>query len=163
MPTPIDTYLAKLDHPVARKSLTGLRAQLKKLLPKASEELSYGMPAFRLPNGKVAAGFAFFGKRCGYYPHSGSVVGKLKKDLAGFSTSKGGVTFPPEQPLPLAAVRALVRVRLAEIASTQPKGRKKAGKKKAGKKKLSKRAASALPARGRAARPGAPSSRRAGA
>jgi uncharacterized protein YdhG (YjbR/CyaY superfamily) len=135
MSTPIDTYLAKLDDATARKTLTELRAQLRRLLPKASEELSYGMPAFRLPSGKVAAGFAFFGKRCGYYPHSGNVVGKVTKELAGFSASKGGVTFPPGQPLPQAAVRALVRVRLAEIASPKPTGRRKAVKKKAVKKK----------------------------
>jgi uncharacterized protein YdhG (YjbR/CyaY superfamily) len=125
--TPIDDYLAKIANPAAKKALTALRSQLKKLLPRAAEELSYGMPAFRLENGKVAAGFAFFGRSCGYYPHSGNVVRKVRKELAGYDTSVGGVKFPPDKPLPQAAVKALVKARLAEIARAKP-ARKRATK-----------------------------------
>jgi uncharacterized protein YdhG (YjbR/CyaY superfamily) len=113
---PIDAYLARIENATARATLTQLRVQLRELLPTATETISYDMPAFRLPNGKVAAGFAFFGKSCGYYPHSGGVIPKLGALLDGYKATKGGITFPPDAPLPKKFVSALVRTRLAEIA-----------------------------------------------
>lgn len=121
--SPIDAYLASIEHAGARAVLTRLCAQLRELLPAATETIRYGMPAFRLPNGKVAAGFAFFGKNCGYYPHSGGVVPKLGALLDGYKTTKGGITFPPDAPLPKKIVRALVRARITEIAERQPKAK----------------------------------------
>jgi len=88
MPTAIDASLSPVRNLAAKKTLTVLRGQRKRLSPAATETLSYGMPAFRLADGKVAAGFASFGKRCGLYPHSGSVIPKLGKQLAGYQTSK---------------------------------------------------------------------------
>jgi uncharacterized protein YdhG (YjbR/CyaY superfamily) len=113
---PIEAYLARIDNAVARATLTRLHTQLRELLPSATETISYAMPAFRLPSGKVAAGFAFFGKNCGYYPHSGGVVPKLGALLQGYGKTKGGISFPPDTPLPKKIVSALVRARLAEIA-----------------------------------------------
>jgi uncharacterized protein YdhG (YjbR/CyaY superfamily) len=148
MSTPIDAYLTAIENAAARKTLGALRAQLRKLLPTAVETLSYGMPAYRLPNGKVAAGFAFFKQHCGYYPHSGRIVPKLRAELVGYETTTGGVTFPPDKPLPAAAVKALVKARLEEIASTAAtkKKAKKPAKKKA-KKKTTKTAAKRKPAK----------------
>lgn len=116
--SPIDAYLARIESAAARATLTRLCAQLRELLPMATETISYDMPAFRLPSGKVAAGFAFFGKNCGYYPHSGGVIPKLGALLDGYKTTKGGITFPPDAPLPKKIVSALVHARLAEIAET---------------------------------------------
>lgn len=113
--TPIDTYLAAVPDPAARKTLTALRAQLRKLLPTAEETLSYGMPALKV-EGAAIAGFAFFSKNCGFYPHSGSVVPAMKEALAGYKTTKGGITFSPDAPLPAKLVKLLVDARLAEIA-----------------------------------------------
>lgn len=114
--SPIDAYLANVENAAARATLTRLCVQLRELLPAATETISYSMPAFRLPNGKVAAGFAFFGKNCGYYPHSGSVIPKLGALLDGYKTTKGALAFSPDAPLPKKVVSALVRTRLAEIA-----------------------------------------------
>jgi uncharacterized protein YdhG (YjbR/CyaY superfamily) len=130
-PTPIDEYLAGISDPAAQKTLTTLRGQLRKLLPTATETISYGMPAFRMESGKVAAGFAFFGKNCGYYPHSGNIVPALKKLLASFKTSTGAVSFPPDRPLPAPVVKALVNARLKEIAGAKkavPRPRPKAAR-----------------------------------
>ncbi len=117
--SPIDGYLARIENADARATLTRLCAQLRELLPTSTETISYDMPAFRLPNGKVAAGFAFFGKNCGYYPHSGGVVPKLGALLDGYKTTKGGITFPPDAPLPKKTVSALVQTRLAEITEKE--------------------------------------------
>lgn len=115
---PIDVYLEALENPAARKTLTTLRNQLRRLLPKATETISYGMPAYRMENGKVAAGFAFSGRNCGYYPHSGNIVPKLKDVLGDYKTTPGAVSFPPERPLKADVVKLLVRARLEEIATT---------------------------------------------
>ena len=115
-PQPIDAYLASVGDPVARKTLGALRQQLRKLLPGATETISYRMPAFKV-DGDVVAGFAFFKNHCGYYPFSGSVVPALKSELEGYSTSKSGVTFRPDAPLPAKLVKRLVQARLAELAT----------------------------------------------
>lgn len=128
---PIEAYLARLENAAARATLTRLYTQLRELLPTATEALSYDMPAFRLPNGKVVAGFAFFGKNCGYYPHSGGIIPKLGALLDGYKTTKGGLTFPPDAPLPKKIVSALVRARLAEIADEERAPKKGASHRKA--------------------------------
>ncbi len=115
-PQPIDAYMASVNDPVARKTLGALRLQLRKLLPGATETISYRMPAFKV-DGNVVAGFAFFKNHCGYYPFSGSVVPALKSELEGYSTSKSGVTFRPDKPLPAKLVKRLVQARLAELAT----------------------------------------------
>ncbi|HLL05688.1 MAG TPA: SRPBCC domain-containing protein [Myxococcaceae bacterium] len=125
-PRPIDAYLASVSDPVAKKTLGALRLQLRKLLPGATETISYRMPAFKI-DGDVVAGFAFFKNHCGYYPFSGSVVPALKPELEGYSTSKSGVTFRPDEPLPAKLVKRLVQARLAELATG---GKKPAAAKK---------------------------------
>lgn len=120
VPQTIDAYLAAVPDPAAKKTLSALRAQLKKLLPKATETISYQMPAFKV-DGSTVAGFAFFKHHCGYYPFSGSVVPALESELDGYTTSKSGVTFPPDQPLPAKLVKKLVQARLAEIATRAKK------------------------------------------
>jgi uncharacterized protein YdhG (YjbR/CyaY superfamily)/uncharacterized protein YndB with AHSA1/START domain len=125
-PQPIDAYLAALENPAAKKTLGALRMQLRKLLPGAVETLSYRMPTFKV-DGNAVAGFAFFKTHCGYYPFSGGVVPKLKDQLHGYTTSKSGVTFPPDKPLPAKLVKTLVQARLAELAA---KGKKPSATKK---------------------------------
>jgi uncharacterized protein YdhG (YjbR/CyaY superfamily)/uncharacterized protein YndB with AHSA1/START domain len=115
-PQPIDAYLAGLENAAAKKTLGSLRMQLRKLLPGAVETISYGMPTFKV-DGKAVGGFAFFKNHCGYYPFSGSVVPALKGHLDGYTTSKSGVTFPPDKPLPAKLVKRLVQARLAELAT----------------------------------------------
>ncbi|EPX55223.1 hypothetical protein D187_009430 [Cystobacter fuscus DSM 2262] len=130
---PIDAYLAGLENPAAKKTLGALRMQLRKLLPGAVETISYQMPTFKV-DGNAVAGFAFFKTHCGYYPFSGGVVPALKEQLDGYTTSKSGVTFPPDKPLPAKLVKTLVQARLAEIAARGKKPsavKKKATEKKA--------------------------------
>jgi uncharacterized protein YdhG (YjbR/CyaY superfamily) len=91
--------------------------QLRKLLPGAVETISYRMPTFKV-DGNAVAGFAFFKTHCGYYPFSGSMVPVLKAQFDGYATSKSGVTFLPDKPLPAKLVKMLVQARLAEIATS---------------------------------------------
>jgi uncharacterized protein YdhG (YjbR/CyaY superfamily) len=109
----IDKYLVALDEP-KRSTLLTLRQTIRAVIPDAEECISYGMPAFRL-NGKVIAGFAAFKNHLSYLPHSGSVLGELSDDLAGYKSTEGSLHFPIDKPLPRALVKKLIAKRLDEV------------------------------------------------
>jgi uncharacterized protein YdhG (YjbR/CyaY superfamily) len=112
----VDTYLAALP-PDQRTALTDLRTRLKSILPDHVETLSYAMPGFRQPGpkGKMVVGYAAFAKHLGLYPHSGTVIPRV--DCTPFKTSKSGVLFTPNLPLPDALLRQIIETRQAEIAA----------------------------------------------
>jgi uncharacterized protein YdhG (YjbR/CyaY superfamily) len=114
-PSGVDEYLAGLDEP-KRTALQKLRQTILGIVPDAEECISYGMPAYRL-EGKVVAGFAAFKTHLSYLPHSGSVLGKLSDDLAGYRSTKGSLHFPIDKPLPKTLVRRLIERRLGEVRS----------------------------------------------
>src|SRR6478609_11222669 len=107
----IDDYLAKVKGP-KRAALDELRQLLRTLLPQAEECISYGLPAFRV-DGEVVAGFAATAKGCSYYPFSGSTLKTLASELSGYSQTAGALHFTPEQTLPRALVRKLLKARRA--------------------------------------------------
>ena len=97
--------------------LAQLRAMLREILPDHIEVMSYAMPGLRAPHkgGKMIIGYAAFAKHLGIYPHSGSVIPTL--DCGPFKTSKSGVLFTPDQPIPQPLLEAILRTRQAEIAA----------------------------------------------
>jgi uncharacterized protein YdhG (YjbR/CyaY superfamily) len=112
----VDAYLAAL--PLnQREALTALRSRLTALLPDHLETMSYAMPGLRQPgpNGKMVVGYAAFAKHLGLYPHSGTVIPLI--DCAPFKTSKSGVLFTPDRPLPDMLLRQIIETRLAELAA----------------------------------------------
>ena len=109
---PIDEYLAALDEP-KRTTLTSLRDTIMAIVPDAEQCISYGLPAFRL-RGKNIAGFAAFKKHLSYLPHSGSVIPQLAKETAAYTSTRGSLHFPVDEPLPEALVRKLLAMRMAE-------------------------------------------------
>ena len=112
----VDSYLAALPLD-QRDALTALRARLKALLPDHLEVMSYAMPGFRQPGpkGRMVAGYAGFARHLGLYPQSGSVIPQI--DCSPFKSSKSGVLFSPDQPLPDALLRAIIETRQAELAA----------------------------------------------
>jgi uncharacterized protein YdhG (YjbR/CyaY superfamily) len=112
--TPIDEYLATLDEP-KRATLTSLRATIMAIVPEAGQCISYRMPAFKL-RGKTIAGFAAFKNHLSYLPHSGSVIPQLAKQTASYTSTKGSLHFPVDEPLPEVLVRKLLEVRMAEVS-----------------------------------------------
>jgi uncharacterized protein YdhG (YjbR/CyaY superfamily) len=69
------------------------------------------MPAFKHKG--VLVWFAAFSDHCSLFP-TASVIEAFKKELKGFSTSKGTIHFPTDRPLPVALVRKLVKARVAQ-------------------------------------------------
>jgi uncharacterized protein YdhG (YjbR/CyaY superfamily) len=116
MTSEVDNYIAAL--PAAQAAaLKDLRDMLRRLLPEATEQMSYAMPGFR--QGKMVAGYAAFARQCGFYPHFGSVIPGFAAELdrLGFRHTKSGVNFTPDQPLPPDLVARIVAARLDEIAA----------------------------------------------
>lgn len=113
-------YLAALPE-VQRAALQALSARLGARLPAAEPCISYAVPSFRLAGSagskNVIGGFAAFSRHLGYYPFSGGVVPHLADRLAsvGFKTSKSGVLFTPDRPLPDWALDEMIALRLSEI------------------------------------------------
>lgn len=113
-PSTIDEYLARVEEP-KRSTLEVLRRTILEVVPDAEETISYGVPVFKV-RGKAVAGFAAFTGHCSYLPHSSTVLTQLPDELAGYTTSKGALRFPVDEPLPKPLVERLLEVRLAEIS-----------------------------------------------
>ena len=109
----IDQYLAALDEP-KRSTLETLRQSILEVVPEAEQCISYGMPAFKV-RGKTIAGFAAFKNHLSYLPHSGSVLGELGDDIAGYVSTKGSLHFAVDQSLPDGLVRRLVETRMRQL------------------------------------------------
>lgn len=113
-PTTIDEYLASLNAD-QRDALERIRRAVQAAAPTARECISYGLPAFEL--GKKLVAFGAAAKHCAFYPMSGSVISQLTDELTRFETSKGTIRFQPDKPLPLALIRKIVKLRMAEMDS----------------------------------------------
>lgn len=103
-------YLAALSVEKHR-ALEKLRREIAAAAPKAEECISYGVPGFRL-NGKLLVSYGAGAKHCAFYP--GSIVQQFKNELKDYDTAKGTIRFSPDQPLPSALVRKIVKARIAQ-------------------------------------------------
>jgi uncharacterized protein YdhG (YjbR/CyaY superfamily) len=112
-PRDIDDYLASVTGD-RLAALEKLRAAIHRIVPRAEECISYGIPAFRLEGG-VIAGFAATAKGCSYFPFSGSTLRTLARELAAYSGTKSALHFDPKKGLPAALVRKLLRARMREL------------------------------------------------
>lgn len=105
-------YFARLS-PDKRAALDRFRKALKALLPKAEECISYGIPAFRHPDGVVVY-YAAMKAHLSFFPTSYPIEA-CAADLKAFATSRGTIRFPVEKPFPAALLKKLVGVRLAQM------------------------------------------------
>src|SRR5436309_11451705 len=111
-PKTVDEYLASVnsDH---SKALQKIRETVHAVAPNAQECISYGIPAFRL-NGRSLVFFGAWANHCSLYPGSSTTLKNFRDDLKDFQITKGTIRFSPDNPLPLALVKKLVRARMAE-------------------------------------------------
>ncbi len=123
-PKTIDEYLAAVS-PEQRAPLAQLRRAIQRVLPKAEECISYGMPAFRVPGG-IVGGFAATKEGYSYYPFSGQTLSTLADEVSGYSGTKSALHFSAHRPLPASLLRKLLATRLAEIEASRArqKGRR---------------------------------------
>jgi uncharacterized protein YdhG (YjbR/CyaY superfamily) len=101
----VDAYIATFAKPVQSR-LKKVRAIIRKAAPKATEVISYRIPAYRM-NGMLVF-FAGFKSHIGLFP---PVRGNeaLVKALKKYAGPKGNLRFPHDAPLPLPLVSRIVR------------------------------------------------------
>ena len=116
LPKNTGQYIDQFPTPT-QKLLKQLRATIKKAAPKATEKISYGMPAFVL-NGNLVY-FAAYKKHIGFYPGPAGIVA-FKDHLTKYKWSKGAIQFPLDQALPLGLVARIVKFRVKQN-SAKPK------------------------------------------
>src|SRR2546422_9028540 len=102
-----DEYLESF--PKETQQLLGkMRVTIRKVAPKAKESISYGMPTFILGRNRVY--FAAYKNHIGFYP--GGAIAPFKEDLSACKSTKRGVQFPINEPLPTALVSRIVKARM---------------------------------------------------
>ncbi len=107
----VDDYIAGFP-PKVQTLLRKMRSTIKKTAPKASQRISYGVPAF-VVNGKILAWYAAFTSHIGFYPKAAAIAA-FKKELAHYKFAKGSVQFPFTEPLPLDLITRIVEFRLEQ-------------------------------------------------
>ena len=114
-PRTVDEYLACVPEP-ARAMLGQMRAAIRAAVPsEAAEIISYRIPAFK--HKQVLVWFAAFSGHCSLFP-TAAIIQEFKDELKSFSTSKGTIHFPLDQPLPTALIEKLVRARVSRCLGT---------------------------------------------
>jgi uncharacterized protein YdhG (YjbR/CyaY superfamily) len=114
-PSPIDAYLAGL-RAEQRAALQHLRFQVARLVPDATETMSYGLPTFKL-NGRPLLAYGGWKEHCSIYPMSGEFLEANAAALKGYGRTKGSLHFTADAPLPDELLEDLVRRRIADLES----------------------------------------------
>lgn len=114
--TTVEEYLAAL--PDDRRAVVEeLRRTIRAAAPEATETIAYDMPAFRSHSGQFLVSYAAYKNHYSLFPASGAVTEALGEALEPYLTGKGTIRFPMNGPVPIALVRRIVEVRLAENAA----------------------------------------------
>ncbi len=93
--------------------LTKLRDTIRLAVPpKATEVMSYRIPAFR-HNG-IIVWYAAFSDHCSLFP-TAAVIQEFKEELRDFSISKGTIHFPLDRQLPVARMKRVVKARVTQM------------------------------------------------
>jgi uncharacterized protein YdhG (YjbR/CyaY superfamily) len=89
-----------------RPRLREVYGTIKAALPDAAEKMSWQMPTFW--KGQNLIHFAAFKKHIGIYP-GGEATTEFAEKLIGYKTSKGGIQFPNNKPLPLGLIAEIAQ------------------------------------------------------
>lgn len=106
----IDEYHATVPEDVQKK-LQQLRELILRSAPKATEVISYNMPAFK--QNKVLVYYAAYKAHIGFYPTPAPLL-HFKDELNAYKTSKGAIQFPLDKALPVALIRKMVKFRVEQ-------------------------------------------------
>lgn len=122
-----DAYLRALP-PEQGAALQKLRKQILSAAPGCEEYFGYGLPGFRL-HGKPLLYMGAAKAHCALY---GMMPKDFDAELKDFKRTKGSIHFVPSKPIPAAVVKAIVKLRVAEIEAHLEKSAKKKASTKSG-------------------------------
>lgn len=114
-PSSVEEYFAGLPEE-SRAALEKLRTTIKAAAPKATETISYQMPAFK-DQDRMLVSYAAFKDHYSLFPMSMSVIEAHLEELEPYRTGKGTIRFHMNKPLPVALVKKLVKARIEENAA----------------------------------------------
>ena len=95
-----------------QKQLRELRGLLRKVAPKATEALKWGVPVFE--EKRILFAFAAFKSHLNFMP-TPAALELFKKELAKYKTGKGSVQFPYGEPLPKALITRIAKLRANDV------------------------------------------------
>jgi len=106
----IDEYISTFPKDV-QKILQEIRETIHKAAPRATEVISYGVPAFK--QNSVLVYFAAFKNHIGFYP-TANPIKMFSKELTAYETSKGTIRFPLKRKIPLSLITRITKFRVRE-------------------------------------------------
>lgn len=112
----VDAYIAGFP-PKTRAALKKIRSTLRKAAPKAEETISYRIPALR-GNG-ILVYFAGFKHHIGMFPPVRGDA-RLAAALERYRGPKGNLRFPLDEPMPLALIARIARLRVRQDREKAP-------------------------------------------
>jgi uncharacterized protein YdhG (YjbR/CyaY superfamily) len=96
-----------------QEKLKKIRDTIHQVAPDAQEAIRYGIPTFRL-DGTNLVHFAAFKDHLSFFPTS-SGVEHFRKELSGFTLSKGTIQIPLDTPVPYNLLERITRFRVEEV------------------------------------------------
>ena len=91
--------------------LKELRNCITSTIPKATEVISYGMPAYKQHG--VLVYFAAYKNHIGFYPTANGIK-QFESEFGKYKFSKGAIQFPLDEKLPLKLIIKMVKFRAKE-------------------------------------------------
>jgi uncharacterized protein YdhG (YjbR/CyaY superfamily) len=114
----VDEYIARFPEET-QNVLMQLRSTIKNAVPKAREKISYQIGAFEL-DGKNLIYFAGWKKHVSLYPVPAGDEA-FNKEIEPYIEGKGTLKFSLDRPLPLELIKRVVKLRAANLKSTEMK------------------------------------------
>lgn len=114
----IDEYHLAFPEEV-RIRLETIRQIVHKVAPKATEVISYQIPAFKIDKYFLVYYAGFKQHVTLSNPWSQEFLQTFKEDLKGFKMSKAVIQFPNDKPLPKALIEKIIKFRKKEVNTRQ--------------------------------------------
>jgi uncharacterized protein YdhG (YjbR/CyaY superfamily) len=108
----VDEYIAAQPE-AARDVLTRVQRAIRKAAPEAEETISYQIPAYKMPGGRVLY-FAGWKRHYSLYPASARLVREFKDELAAYEVVKATIRFPLTGPVPVKLIERIAKFRATE-------------------------------------------------
>ena len=121
----VDAFLAALPD-AQRTALQDLRDTIHRLVPEATEAISYGVPT--LIHYGPLLGIGVTKAQCSLYVMRPPLVASLRAAIAPRQASGGTIHFAPDDPLPPAIIERIVKARVIENEATHLRREQRRGK-----------------------------------